>query len=208
MEWAEQHGGGTDLAQWAQGWGTERQWGIEGAWNYGRGLAQYLVAAGEVVCEVNTRWTAQERGRARNRSKSDARDAQAVALYVWREGATLPRVTADDATAVLAVLVAQRETAVAEATRLCNQAHQLLLQLDPTYRTQLPALTTADGLAALERYQPGGTGALEAARVAAVRMVGQRLRLAAEHADQLEGQIEAHARVHGAPLIRLRGSRP
>src|SRR5579859_5050139 len=40
---------------WAQGLGAERRWGIEGAWNYGRGLAQHLVAAGEVVHDINTR---------------------------------------------------------------------------------------------------------------------------------------------------------
>src|SRR5579859_6865916 len=81
---------------WAQGLGAERRWGIEGAWNYGRGLAQHLVAAGEVVHDINTRWTAKERQRARNRSKTDRRDAQAIALYECREGATLPPVTADD----------------------------------------------------------------------------------------------------------------
>ena len=45
---------------WAQGLGSERRWGIEGAYNYGRGLAQHLVGAGEQVYEVNPRWTAQE----------------------------------------------------------------------------------------------------------------------------------------------------
>ncbi len=121
------------------------RWGIEGTWGYGRGLAQHLVAAGEAVCEINTRWTAQERCRARNRSKTDGRDAQAIALYTWREGAALPYVAADDGTAVLEVLVTQHDAAVAEATRLRNQAHQLLLQCDPTYRDRLPALTTEGG---------------------------------------------------------------
>jgi transposase len=92
--------GWAELLHWAQGLGDERRWGIEGAWNYGRGLAQYLLAAGEPVHEMNTRWTAKERRRARNQSKTDQRDAQAIALYVWREGATLPRVTAEDEAAV------------------------------------------------------------------------------------------------------------
>ena len=30
------------LRVWAVALGEERQWGIEGAWNYGRGLAQQL----------------------------------------------------------------------------------------------------------------------------------------------------------------------
>ncbi len=35
--------------------------GIEGAWNYGRELAQFLVADGEIVYEINPRWTAERR---------------------------------------------------------------------------------------------------------------------------------------------------
>ena len=60
-----------ELAQWARDLGTPRQWGIEGAWNYGRGLAQYLVSASETVYEVNPRWTAQSRRRA-NSARSSA----------------------------------------------------------------------------------------------------------------------------------------
>ena len=123
--------GWSEVLQGAQGLGDERRWGLEGAWNYGRGLAQHLLAAGETVHEVNTRWTAKERRRARNQSKTDQRDAQAIAVYMWREGATLPLVTAEDEAAVLEVLVTQRDAAVAEATRLRNQAHHLLLQGDP-----------------------------------------------------------------------------
>jgi transposase len=41
--------------QWSAAFGAERRVGIEGAWGYGRGLAQYLVASGEAVYEVNAR---------------------------------------------------------------------------------------------------------------------------------------------------------
>jgi len=74
--------GWAGMHAWAQGLGDERRWGIKGAWNYGRGVAQHLVAAGEAVCALNARWTAAERRRARNRSTSDLRDAPAIALYV------------------------------------------------------------------------------------------------------------------------------
>jgi transposase len=199
--------GWTEVLRWAQSLGDERRWGIEGAWNYGRGLAQHLLAAGEVVHEVNTRWTAKERQRARNRSKTDQRDAQAIALYVWREGATLPVVTAEaaDETAVLEVLVTQRDAAVAEATRLRNQAHQLLLQCDPAYRTHLPSLRTAEGLAALEGYHAPTSGAVAQARAHAIRLLGQRLRLAVAQAAELQTQIEARARAGFSPLTRLKG---
>jgi hypothetical protein len=53
--------GWASLARWASGLGEVRQWGIEGAWGYGRGLAQHLVSGGETVFEINARWTAQRR---------------------------------------------------------------------------------------------------------------------------------------------------
>ncbi|MEK7215935.1 MAG: transposase, partial [Chloroflexota bacterium] len=62
---------------WAQNFGSLRQWGIEGAWNYGRGLAQHLVKLGETVYEVNARWTAQGRRVARRRGKTDRLDSRA-----------------------------------------------------------------------------------------------------------------------------------
>ena len=53
--------GWQSVYQWATALGGARQWGIEGAWSYGRGLAQCLVAGGEVVFEINPRWTAAGR---------------------------------------------------------------------------------------------------------------------------------------------------
>jgi hypothetical protein len=94
-------------------------------------LAQYRVSADETVAEVNPRWTAPGRRRARQPGKHDRLDAPAVAFLVWREAATLPQVMADDETARLDLLVTEREGVPAEATRLRNQIHQLLLQLDP-----------------------------------------------------------------------------
>ena len=123
--------GWRQLTAWAAALAEEVRWGLEGAWNYGRGLAQCLVEAGATVFEVNARWTAAGRRRARTPGKSDGLDARAVALVVWREAGTLPPVTADDETGVLGLLVAERAGVVAEATRLRNQLHQLLLQLDP-----------------------------------------------------------------------------
>src|SRR3712207_7243129 len=97
--------GWMELQHWASQWPTPRQWGIEGAWNYGRGLAQFLVAQHERVFEVNPRWTAERRRRARKAGKRDRLDAHAVAKLVREEGSTLPRVAAEDETAVLDLLV-------------------------------------------------------------------------------------------------------
>ena len=78
------------LARWAAERGDDRQWGIEGAWSYGRGLAQHLVSLGETVYDINPRWTAVRRRTARKAGKTDKLDARAVALLVHQEAGTLP----------------------------------------------------------------------------------------------------------------------
>ncbi len=193
------------VAAWAAALDSDVRWGVEGAWNYGRGLAQQLVAAGATVYEVNPRWTAQGRRRARRTDKNDRLDAQAVALLVWREATALPLVSADDETAVLDLLITEREAAIAEVTRLRNQAHQLLLQLDPGYTARLPRLRTTAGTRALETYTTADAHPLQQQRAAAVRRLAQRLRLALEQARDLARQIRALAAPRFAPLARICG---
>src|SRR6476469_1898423 len=114
------------LAAWAATLGPDCRWGIEGAWNYGRGLAQHLVAAGAAVYEVNPRWTAEGRRHARRSDKNDRLDARAIALYVRREAAALTADVAEDDTTVLALLATERDDLVREATRMRKQLHQQL----------------------------------------------------------------------------------
>jgi transposase len=193
------------LLVWAARLPGPRQWGIEGAWNYGRGLAQFLVGQGESVFEVNPRWTAAGRRRARKPGKSDRLDAHAVAKLVRDEGPTLPRVAAEDATAVLDLLVTEREGVLAEATRLRNQLHQLLLQIDPDYKAHLPHLTSAAGVRAVATYTLATANPLQQQRVAAICRLGQRLALAVEQAAALEQQICALAQAHFQPLTQVKG---
>jgi transposase len=194
-----------DLQRWAIAQGQVRRWGIEGAWNYGRGLAQHLVLVGEQVYDVNPRWTAQSRHRARTLAKSDRLDAQAVALLVWREGDTLPAVAAEDTTALLDLLVTQRDDALAEATRLRNQIHQLLLQLDPEYRLHLPNLQSQAGTKSIAEYRAPQDTPLQRARAAAVRRLAEGLRLALQQAKDIADQIEQIAAARYMPLTTLCG---
>ena len=182
--------GWRDLAQWAGAMGTDKQWGIEGAWGYGRGLAQHLVASEETVYEINPRWTAQGRRRARQPGKTDRLDARAVALMVRQEAPTLPRVAAEDRTAILDLLTMERDAAVGEATRLRNQIHALLAYIDPEYESRLPTLKSRAGLAALETYASFSKDSLSQARAAAVRRLAQRLRLALSQTEELAAQIK------------------
>lgn len=108
---------------------------------------------------------------------------------MWREAAELPRVVADDETAVLDLLVTEREDVVAEMTRLKNQLHQLLLQLDPEYGARLPSLRTQAGLHALEGYTVTDPTPVQQQRAGTVRRLAARLRLVTEQAKALATQI-------------------
>jgi transposase len=204
------HDGWTSLRDWARALGSERQWGIEGAWNYGRGLAQSLVAGGELVYEVNPRWTAEARKRARRPGKTDRLDARAVALFVRQEAPNLPCVGADDVTAILDLLTTQREAALVESTRLRNQIHALLLQIDPLYKDRLPNLESRAALATLETCAALDDSPLQEHRAAIVRQLAVRLGLALKQAADLKKQIEtfteqagfsALTSIHGVGLI-------
>jgi transposase len=197
-----------ELRPWAEGLASQRTWGIEGAGQYGRGLAQDLLAAGETVLEVNPRQTAAMRRGSRRRDKSDRLDALAIARGVVRDGAELPRVAAEDATAVVAVLVAEREQAVAEATRLRNQLHELLLQLSFVDARPWPDLTAAAAVATLIDYQAPASDPLVQARAASVRRLATRLALALEQAAALGQEIAELARAPFAPLTTLVGVAP
>jgi transposase len=195
-----------ELRDWAVALGAQRVWGVEGAWSYGRGLAQHLVAGGEVVYEVNSRWTAMGRRSARKRGKTDRLDARSVAAFVRQEAATLPRVGEEDETAVLDLLVRERENAMAEVTRLRNQIHALLMQIDPEYDLRLRNRRVRTRFRLLESYEPPVDGsALHRERVAAVRRLAARARVAFEHADELAKRIRALAKDRFAPLTELVG---
>lgn len=197
--------GWQDLLSWASDLDSTREWGIEGAWGNGRGLSQSLVQYGETVYEVNARWTASGRRRARRPGKTDGLDARAVALFVRQEAPSLPRVLLDDETAILDLLVTQREAAVAESTRLRNQIHALLLQIDPQYDRKLPSLLTAVALNALESYHAPDPSPLQEQRANAIRRLAARLRLVSSQADDLKKEIANLASLRFTPLTRLCG---
>jgi len=193
------------ISEWAASLGSPRRWGIEGAWGYGRNLAQHLVAGGETVYEVNPRWTAMGRRSARKPGKTDRLDARAVALLVRQEASALPRVHAEDDTAVLDVLTSEREATIAESIRLRNQIHAQLLQTDPEYRAYLPTLKSQAALNVLESYTANGCNPVQAQRAAAIRRLALRLRLALSQAEELAQQIRDLAARRFSPLTNICG---
>lgn len=197
--------GWQQLFAWSGALGGERQWGIEGAWSYGRSLAQFLVGAGDMVFDVNPRWTAFGRRRSRRPSKNDSLDARAVALVVRQEAPGLPVVTAEDDTVVLDLLTSERDQALFDATRLRNQIHSLLMQADPEYFLRLPTLKSKAGLAALLVYGAPDDHPIQVERAAAIRRLAQRLQMAMDQAASLATRIKSLAGAKYEPLTRLCG---
>lgn len=194
-----------DLHRWSMQYAAQRQWGIEGAGGYGRGLAQRLLELGEVVFEVNSRWTATGRRRARKSEKSDALDATAVARTVRQEGTALPLVHPDDESSILAVLTTERDELIRESNRVRNQIHHLLLQIDPAYKGAIGRLVTRRSLGCLMEYRATEGTLLQEHRANAVRRLARRLELLKRHVDEVTLQIKAIARTRYAPLTRLCG---
>lgn len=140
---------------------------------------------------------------ARKPGKTDRLDARAVALLVRQEASALPRVHAEDDTAVLDLLTSEREAAIAESIRLRNQIHALLMQTDPDYRTYLPGMKSRAALDVLETYDSPGDNPLQVQRAAAVRRLAARLRLALLQAEELAEQIKDLAARRFSPLTRV-----
>ena len=197
--------GWESLLKWAVHLGPDRRWGIEGAWSYGRGLAQQLVGSGETVYEINARWTALRRRSAHKPGKTDELDAHAIALFVRQEGTDLPRVLLEDETTVLELLTAQRESAQAEANRLRNQIHALLLQLDPEYKIHLPTINSKAGLKALQSYSAQSESLVQQTRAVVIRRLAGRLALTLAHEEEFACEIRDLAKPRFEPLTKLCG---
>lgn len=197
--------GWRELYSWAAAQGEIRQWGIEGAWTYGRRLAQQLVESGETVYEINTRWTALGRRSSRKPDKTDSLDARAIALFLRQESAPLPRVHLEDTSSVLDLLSCERDAGLAEATRLRNQLHALLMQVDPEYRQRLPRLDSRAGVKAATTYTVDTESLMQQQRCASVRRIAARLQMVLQQADELAEEIKRLAAVGFAPLTQMCG---
>ena len=139
------------LLAWAAQW-PERQWAVEGATGLGRGIAQQLVTAGEVVLDVPAKLAARARllgsSSARKTDVADAISVAAVALHNRR----LNRVRVEDHTTIMRLLTERRDDLVAEHTRWINRLHVLLRDLHPGGAEV--RLDTSDASALLTKIRP------------------------------------------------------
>lgn len=188
------------LLGWAKAQGPERRFGIEGSGSFGAALAQGLLAAGELVCEVPATLTDRERRHLRQRGKSDPADALAIARVALREPGlrrVAPPSLADD----LKLLVIARDELMAERTRVANRLHADLLVLAPGYGERIPNLVAARHLTALARL----LGRLTSVRAGLARARLAHLRVIDREVAGLEVRLGSLVTASGSSLPRLPG---
>jgi transposase len=197
------------LRAWAGGLAAlePRQWGIEGSGSYGRSLAQLLVASGEAVFEVPGLATAQERGRSlgRQRDKTDATDALAIARVTLREAERLPRITPAGGAYRCKLLSEHRDNLVLQRTRALNQLYAHLAALEQREPGTFRAARGRRTLAALARRVPASTDPIQDLQA----RIAQQLAELVQQYDQLIAQttleLRSLATLYAPTLLELRG---
>jgi transposase len=198
--------GWSSFMEWLAEFGDEVEVGIEGARSYGWGLSHIIIARGVTAYEVNSRLTSLERKYARQRGKSDSLDATAVARAVQREAGALPRLVHDEDCEVLAQLTEERDTLLAEATRVRNRLHASLSRLDPEYKRVYPKLDTKATLSDLQSYPiPAYTTELTRILIDSIRRMAGRLSELLETTETLKRELEQRATPRFQSLTQIRG---
>jgi transposase len=194
---------------WARQQQQSIQWGVENSGSLGKGFAQFLLAQGEAdVREVVPHRTAQYRRRGRSQDKTDTADALAMARLLCAEGEALPRVQADDASTELRLLSDHRDNLVVDRTRLINQLHAQMLQLDPRYEEQSGPLTQAAGVRYCQEFALSPATPLGQTRLLIVRQLAARITALMAEIKALTACLERRVAALGTPLGTLRGVGP
>jgi transposase len=189
------------LLAWAALW-PERRWAVEGATGLGRGIAQHLVAAGEVVLDVPAKLAARARllgsSSARKTDVADAISVAAVALHNRR----LNQVRAEDETTIMRLLSERRDDLVAEHTRWINRLHVLPRDLVPGGASV--RLDVVEASALLAKVRP--VTAADHQRKQLARDIVRDLRRHEASIEDLEKQLRAAVSASGARSRRSRAS--
>jgi len=123
-----------DLLRWGRGLGEERVWAIEDCRHVSGALERFLLARGERVVRVPPKLMAGARKSSRERGKSDAIDAVAIARAAIREGLdTLPVAQLAGPERDVRLLVDHRERLVGQRTALINDLRWGLHDLWPEF---------------------------------------------------------------------------
>lgn len=200
---AREHGH-EQLLGWARELDRERLWALEDCRHVSGALERFLLVRGERVVRVPPRLMGEARKAGRERGKSDAVDALAVARAAVREG--------DLAVARLAgpereirLLHDHRADLVAERTRIQNRLRWHLHDLDPELEIPKGAL---DRRVWLDRLGRRLARVEQSAQARISRELVVRCRELSGRVRELERELEALLREQAAELLELPGCGP
>jgi transposase len=192
--------------QWARERDTDRVWGVENSGALGKGFAQFLLSGGEEsVHEIVPHRTAQYRKRGRSQDKTDHADALAMARLLQAESEHLPRVERDDVSTELRLLSDHRDNLVAERTRLVNQLHAQMLQIDPCYAERTGTLTSRTGIRYCHALEVPHADGVVQTRLLIVRQLSEQLLRLWEEIETVETALRQRVMETETPLLGLCG---
>ena len=192
--------------QWARDRDANCVWGIENSGSLGKGFAQFLLSSGETaVHEIVPHRTAQYRRRGRSQDKTDYTDALAMARLLQAEREHLPRVERDDVSTELRLLSDHRDNLVAERTRLVNQLHAQMLQIDPCYAEHSGTLTSRKGLRYCHALDLPHADSVVQTRLLIVRQLTEQLLRLWGEIEAVETALAERVRATETPLLNVCG---
>ena len=190
------------LLAWASEYGPIERVGIEGAGNYGAGLARWLRSRGLVVVDVDR----PDRRTRRRRGKSDAVDAEAAARAVHAGTATGQPKAADGRVEAIRALRVARRSAVKARTQAANQLHALVVTAPDALRARLRPLGIAALVEMAARFRPPARPCTpEAATKLALRSIARRYHALTEEIDALDQQLDQLVGETVPALVAIKG---
>jgi transposase len=189
------------LLGWARTLDGERFWAVEDCRHVSIALERFLLASGERVVRVPPKLMAGARRSARQRGKSDAIDALAVARAALRER-SLPVARLAGPEREIRLLTDHRDDLVGERTRIQQRLRWHLHELDPELALPAGCLDRHVWLERLSRRLARGEQTVQA-RICR-ELVG-RCRELSRRVNELERELAALVRSESPALLALPG---
>ena len=196
--------GHEQLLEWARGYGEQRLWALEDCRHVSGSLERFLLASGERVVRVPPKLMSGARRSARQRGKSDAIDALAVARAAWREP-SLPSARLEGQEREIRLLLDHREDLVCERTRSPQRLRWHLHELDRELELPAGCLDRGVWLERLGR-RLGRRG--QTAQVRIARELVRRIAELSRRANELERELAALVQAQAPALLELPGCGP
>lgn len=201
----------TDLAglaqvqAWARSQGQVVAWAVEGTGSWGAGLARTLLAADELVVEVNRtdRQTRRILG-----GKSDPIDAEAAARSFLAGYATSTPKTGDGLVEAIRLTRSTRTSAVKACTAAMNQLRSQLVTAPPALRDQLEPLTRSRLLTRCANLRPATSLDPTAIAKRNLRRLAQRIRSLDTEIRDLTRELDQLTRTAAPALLAQHGVGP